>query len=93
MLKHYSPEDRLDLLREKDLRRKWYSLDDKRVCVLCDRVITGRQVEIRRRRGCATLHCPTEGCEGTPNEWFYHGSASSAAAVAKPTRTAAFAFL
>ena len=90
---HYSPEDRLQILRASDVSRKWYSLDDKRVCVLCDRVITGRQVEIKKHRGTATPHCPTPGCEGTPREWFYHASASSAARVARATGKSEFSFL
>ena len=93
MFKHYSSEGRLELLRKNDPHRKWYSLDDKRVCVLCDRVLTGRQVEITHGRRGATLRCPTDGCESTPNDWFYHASASSAARLAKPSATAEFAFL
>ena len=93
MLKHYSSEDRLELLRKNDAHRKWYSLDDKRVCVLCDRVLTGRQVEIKRARHGATLRCPTEGCESTPNDWFYHASASSAARLTKVSPSAEYAFL
>ena len=93
MSKHYSSEDRLELLRNNDACRKWYSLDDKRVCVLCDRVLTGRQVQIKRGPHGATLRCPTDGCESTPNDWFYHASASSAARLVKASATADYAFL
>ncbi|HEY2614322.1 MAG TPA: hypothetical protein VGI42_01325, partial [Chthoniobacterales bacterium] len=55
-----------------------YSLDDQRLCVLCGKIITGRQIDIRRdQRGRFLLHCPTEGCLSTAQEWFYPGSASS----------------
>ena len=71
------PEEKLALLQAAD-RRKWYSLDDQRVCVLCDRAITGRQIEIRSDgNGAYTLHCPTDGCASLPADWFYHGSSCS----------------
>ncbi|HYJ07041.1 MAG TPA: hypothetical protein VEX43_18065 [Chthoniobacterales bacterium] len=76
---HLPPEEKLALLQEADLRRKWHSLDDRRVCVLCDRTITGRQIEvIPDAAGVITLRCPTEGCPALPSDWFYQGSAISA---------------
>jgi len=72
------PEEKLAILQAADLRRKWHSLDDQRVCVLCDRTITGRQIEIRREAGeTFSVHCPTEGCPSMPSDWFYQGSACS----------------
>lgn len=72
------PEEKLALLQRADTRRKWYSLDDQRVCVLCERTITGRQIQvIRDPQGSCTLRCPTEGCASLPSDWFYHGSACS----------------
>ena len=72
------PEDKLALLQAADLRRKWHSLDDQRVCVLCDRTITGRQIELRREPGGTySVHCPTEGCDSVPSDWFYQGNACS----------------
>ena len=69
------PEEKLAILQAADTRRKWYSLDDQRVCVLCDRTITGRQIEIARDgHGHHTLQCPTDGCPSLPADWFYHGS-------------------
>jgi hypothetical protein len=74
------PEDKLALLQATDLRRKWHSLDDQRVCVLCDRVITGRQVLVKcESAGTFSLHCPTEGCPAVPSDWFYQGNACSSA--------------
>ena len=76
MQKHLAPEDRLDILRGADTRRKWSSLDERRICTRCNKFITGRQVEIvRDQRGCFLLHCPTPGCTGTVEDWFYQGSA------------------
>lgn len=73
------PEEKLAILQAADLRRKWHSLDDRRVCVLCDRTITGRQVEVRvETRGTVSVHCPTDGCQSVPSDWFYQGNACSA---------------
>ena len=75
---HLLPEEKLAILRAADTRRKWYSLDDQRVCVLCDRAITGRQVEIDGNgKGGYILRCPTVGCPSLPTDWFYRGSSCS----------------
>ena len=72
------PEEKLVLLQTADPRRRWHSLDDQRVCVLCDRTITGRQIQvIRDAVGAYSLSCPTEGCPSVPSDWFYHGNAYS----------------
>lgn len=69
------PEEKLAILQAADSHRKWYSLDDQRVCVLCDKAITGRQIDITQdSRGGYSLHCPTEGCPSVPSDWFYHGA-------------------
>lgn len=74
------PEEKLALLQTADSRRKWHSLDDQRVCVLCDRAFTGRQIEvIRDPSGTLSFHCPTDGCLSLPSDWFYHGNACSPA--------------
>jgi hypothetical protein len=77
---HLLPEEKLAILQAADPRRKWYSLDDQRVCVLCGRAITGRQIEIRRDSvGRCSLKCPTPGCTALPNDWFYRGNGCSTA--------------
>ena len=79
MNSHLLPEEKLALLQAIDVRRKWHSLDDQRVCVLCDRTITGRQIEVAPEPGGKySLQCPTPGCPAVPNDWFYQGNASSA---------------
>ena len=76
------PEDKLAALRAVDLRRKWISLDDQRVCVLCDRVITGRQIEVRcSGDGVYAVSCPTPGCPAVPSDWFYQGTGHSSNAA------------
>jgi hypothetical protein len=72
---HLPLEERLSALRGADQFRNWTSLDDKRVCILCDRSFTGRQVEITRSRsGRVDLHCPTDGCTADPSHWVYPGN-------------------
>ena len=51
MTAHFKLDDRLSILRAGDRFRKWNSLDDQRVCSVCERKFKGRQVEIRRFRG------------------------------------------
>lgn len=71
MHRHLLPEERLDILRNIDHERKWYSLDDKRVCAVCDRVFTGRQIEItgNAQRGYV-VRCPTPECPSHIHHWF-----------------------
>jgi hypothetical protein len=80
MKRHLTPEQRLDVLRKTDRLRKWSSLDDERVCVVCERIFSGRQIEIvRDQRGRYLLQCPTRGCPAYVAHWFYVGNAASAA--------------
>jgi hypothetical protein len=82
MQKHLTLEERFAILRKADRLRKWNSLDDERVCVMCERIFSGRQIDIRRdRRGRYLLQCPTEGCASFAAHWFYVGAAATAAAV------------
>jgi hypothetical protein len=75
------PEEKLAVLRAIDSRRKWASLDDQRVCVLCDHVITGREIEVTSAvDGTYSAHCPTPGCPALPSDWFYQGTGLSSKA-------------
>jgi len=68
------PEDKLDVLRYLDEFHYWHSLDDKRRCKRCARIITGRQmivIELQGRRGKLQLRCPTVACVSTPSDWVY----------------------
>jgi hypothetical protein len=77
---HLPPEERLEILRKADGLRKWKSLDDQRICVVCERVFTGRQIQIQRdQRGRYLLQCPTEGCPSFLAHWFYVGNAANVA--------------
>ena len=71
-------DDRLSLLCTGDRFRRWNSLDDQRVCSVCERKFKGRQIEIRRLPGGRyKLYCPTLGCASGPHQWLYsRGSVS-----------------
>jgi hypothetical protein len=67
-----TPEDRLAVLRMADSERKWSSLDNRRLCLHCHRLMTGRQIEITcTQHGQYVLHCPTTNCTSAPSEWIY----------------------
>jgi hypothetical protein len=67
-----SSEDRLSIVQKADRDRKWNSLDDHRVCILCNQVISGREIRIRvDPQGRYELHCPTDGCAATVKDWVY----------------------
>ncbi|MBA3881741.1 MAG: hypothetical protein H0X73_03280 [Chthoniobacterales bacterium] len=68
-------EDKLDALRKGDPAIAWKSLDDRRVCILCERTFSGRQVDASvTPAGRVRLRCPSEGCVGTPHVWVRPGN-------------------
>jgi hypothetical protein len=74
MNNHVGLDDKLAVLQASDAHRKWYSLDDRRVCILCEKLINGRMIDIwQDHDGTYRLHCPTPGCSGTTRDWFYCG--------------------
>jgi hypothetical protein len=67
-----SDADKLDALRRLDQFRQWRSLDEKRYCLVCGKIITGRQIEVAggtRGNGPLRLSCPTERCHSIPMDW------------------------
>ena len=67
-----SAADKLDTLRRLDQFRQWRSLDEKRYCLVCGKIITGRQIKVAGgTRGNASLRikCPTERCNSIPMDW------------------------
>jgi len=67
-----SDEEKLNVLRRLDQFRQWHSLDEKRYCLVCGEIFTGRQIQvIESTDGDAPLGviCPTEHCAATPMEW------------------------
>ncbi|MFL6590874.1 MAG: hypothetical protein ACJ8M4_11965 [Chthoniobacterales bacterium] len=70
--RHVPFADRLYLLRTIDTWRRWQSLDDERVCLLCQRRFAGRHLDfVRNDSGGVELRCPTADCAATPHEWVY----------------------
>jgi hypothetical protein len=64
--------DKLEALRRLDQFRQWRSLDEKRYCLACSKIITGRQIQVAggiRDNGSLTLSCPTERCNSIPMDW------------------------
>src|SRR4030095_3973810 len=64
--------EKLNALRRLDQLRQWHSLDDKRYCLVCGKLITGRQIQVAggtRGNGALRLSCPTEGCNSIPVDW------------------------
>jgi len=65
--------DKLDALQLLDQFRPWISLDDKRYCLVCGKIITGRQIEVSvvatRGNGGLRASCPTERCNSIPMDW------------------------
>lgn len=67
-----SDADKLDALRRLDQFRQWRSLDEKRFCLVCGKIITGRQIQVAggtRGNGPLRLSCPSEGCNSIPMDW------------------------
>ena len=64
--------DKLDALRRLDQFRQWRSLDEKRFCLVCGQIITGRQIKVAggtRGNRALRLSCPTERCNSIPMDW------------------------
>ncbi len=65
-----SDDQKLDALRRLDQFRQWRSLDERRYCLVCGKVITGRQIKVADGTlGPMGLSCPTEGCNSIPMDW------------------------
>lgn len=67
-----SDDEKLEALRVLDRFRQWRSLDDKRYCLVCGKIITGRQIQVdgvTRGNGPLRLSCPTESCNSISMDW------------------------
>ena len=65
-------EENLEALRRLDQFRAWHSLDEKRYCLVCGKLITGRQIQLAggtHGNGPLGLNCPTIGCNSIPMDW------------------------
>ena len=64
--------EKLEVLRRLDQFRKWHSLDEKRYCLVCGKLITGRQIQVAggtRGNGPVRLSCPTQSCNSIAMDW------------------------
>ena len=64
--------DKLDALRRLDQFRQWHSLEEKRFCLVCGKIITGREIQVAggaRGNVPLRLSCPTERCNSIPMDW------------------------
>lgn len=67
-----SENEQLEALRHLDQFRQWHSLDEKRYCLVCGKLVTGRQIQVAggtRGAGPLRLSCPTKGCNSIPMDW------------------------
>ena len=65
-------EEKLDVLRRLDHFRQWRSLDQKRYCLVCGEMITGREIQVIESGAGQTplrVVCPTKHCGAVPIEW------------------------
>ena len=69
-----SDQEKLAILQRLDQFRHWHSLDEKRYCLVCGEIITGRQIQvIMSTHGNRSLRliCPTKHCDAMPIEWVW----------------------
>jgi hypothetical protein len=67
-----SDTEKLEVLRRLDQFREWHSLDEKRYCLVCGTLISGRQIRVTggtRGNGPLRLSCPNEPCTSIPMDW------------------------
>jgi hypothetical protein len=58
------------VLQRLDQFRLWHSLDEKRYCLVCGKIITGQEVRITGgENGPLRVSCPTEHCNAIPMKW------------------------
>jgi len=65
--------DKLAALQRLDQFRKWRSLDEKRFCLCCSKIITGHDIQVvggTRGTGALRIICPTELCQAIPMDWI-----------------------
>jgi hypothetical protein len=65
--------EKLNVLRRLDQLRQWQSLDDKRYCLVCGKIITGHQIRVAsgtRGNGALRLSCPSDRCNSIPMDWM-----------------------
>ena len=70
---HLSEKEKLEILQRLDQFRSWRFLDEQRYCLVCCKIITGRQIQVvgdSSGNGSFRLSCPTDGCHSIPMDWM-----------------------
>ncbi len=65
-------DEKLEVLCRLDQFRQWHALDEKRYCLVCGKLVSGRQIQVTggtRGNGPLRLSCPTERCNSIPMDW------------------------
>src|SRR5205823_9568593 len=68
----FADGDKLQILRHLDRYRTWRSLDEKRYCLACGRIVRGHDIQVvggTRGTGPLRVVCPTRGCHSIPMDW------------------------
>jgi len=69
-----SDQEKLAILQRLDQFRHWHSLDEKRYCLVCGEMITGRQIQVimdTPENRSLRIICPTKHCDAMPIEWVW----------------------
>ena len=67
-----SDEKKLRILQRLDQFREWHSLDERRYCLVCGEMISGREIHVIKgttKKEPYGVSCPTENCNAIPMEW------------------------
>jgi len=85
-----SDDEKLEVLRRLDQFRPWDSLDEKRYCLVCGKLITGRLIKVvgdAHGNGSVRLKCPSNGCNSIPMDWMLPTDEVLASAKAQAVAT------
>ena len=65
--------DKLSILQANDHFRGWHTLDDERVCAICDRKFSGNEVVIliSLTGDDVEVRCPTPDCQSRVHQWVH----------------------
>ena len=64
--------EKLEILQRLDHYRKWRSLEEKRYCLVCGKIIAGHDIQViggTRGAGPLRMICSTRGCHSIPMDW------------------------
>ena len=71
-LAQLAPKEKLEILRDLDHFRYWTCIDEKRFCLECHRLFSGREVQVIRDildPDQLKLSCPSANCRSIPMDW------------------------